>query len=87
MHGHARTFTDVHGRGGRMDGGIVKRSPALYLVPRVYAAAVADRRYRGFADFTIHLGAIVAWYWKRRLRTVRMIFWSKNGGRSLRKAL
>ncbi len=32
-----------------------------------------------YSNFTIHHGAIVARYWKRRLRTVRTIFLAKIG--------
>jgi hypothetical protein len=53
----------------------------------VCPVAVADRRSRDYSDFTVHHGAIVAWYWKRRLRTVRTIFWSKNGVRTPAKPL
>jgi hypothetical protein len=53
----------------------------------IHLAAVADRRYWDYPNFTILHGAIVARYWKKRLRTVRTIFWSKKGVQSLHKPL
>jgi hypothetical protein len=44
----------------------------------VCLAGVADRR-KDDSNFTIHHRAIVAWFRKKRLRTVRTIFSSKIG--------
>jgi hypothetical protein len=39
-----------------------------------HSAAVADRRYKDYFNFTVLHGAMIARYWKKRLRTVRTIF-------------
>ena len=54
-------------------------SASVRWVLWVNSAEVADRRYGDYSNFTILHGAIVARVWKRRLRTVRTIFWSKKG--------
>jgi hypothetical protein len=53
----------------------------------IQLAAIADRRSRDHSNFTVHHGAIVARFGKKRLRTVRTIFWSKIGVSTLAKPL